>query len=81
MSAFIRQADPSWSPTTSAGSVAVLPILPDGRFGDATDTKQDHREDWPCSGDQCAPGQLCDQRARSDTRPRDSARIPPDASC
>ncbi len=44
------------------GSVAVLPILPDGRLGDATDIKKRCRQDWPDQGDQRSAGQLCLQR-------------------
>ena len=32
------------------GSVAVLPILPDGRLGAATDIKNDCRQDWSHAG-------------------------------
>ena len=56
------------------GSVAVLPILPDGRLGDATDVKQDDGEDRPHQGDECSAGQLRLQRARPDPRAHDRGR-------
>ena len=44
------------------GSVAVLPILADGRLGDATDIKNGRRQAWPRQSDQRSTGQLCLQR-------------------
>ncbi len=38
------------------GSVAVLPILPDGRLGDATDIKQDDGEIGPVQATNAPPG-------------------------
>ena len=56
------------------GSVAVLPILADGRLGDATDVKNDAGKIGPDQGDQRPAGQLRLQRARPDARPHDPGR-------
>ena len=56
------------------GSVAVLPILADGRLGDASDVKVDCRHDRPDQSDPRAAGQLRRQRPRSDARPHDPGR-------
>ena len=56
------------------GSVAVLPILPDGRLGEATDVKIDDGDDRPHPGHQRSAGQLRLQRARPDSRPHDPGR-------
>ena len=44
------------------GSVAVLPILPDGRLGERHGHQERCRQDWPHQGDQRSTGQLCLQR-------------------
>ena len=56
------------------GSVAVLPILADGRLGDASDVKVDAGTIGPTAGDARAAGQLRRQRPRSDPRPHDPGR-------
>ena len=48
------------------GSVAVLPILPDGRLGAATDIKQDLGTVGPKRGHPCSAGKLRRQRSRPD---------------
>ena len=56
------------------GSVAVLPILADGRLGDRHRYQERCRQDRPHQGDQRSAGQLCLQRTRSDSRAHDSGR-------
>ena len=56
------------------GSVAVLPILADGRLGDATGRQERCRQDRPHPSDQRPAGQLRLQRPRSDARPHDPGR-------
>ena len=56
------------------GSVAVLPILADGRLGAATDVKEDAGKIGPQQGDERAAGQLRLQRPRPDARPHDPGR-------
>ena len=67
---------PRWMATTSTfrlvanyfgGSVAVLPILADGRLGDATDVKSRRRQDRPDQGDERPAGQL--RRSAATTGP------------
>ena len=56
------------------GSVAVLPILDDGRLGDATDIKNRRRQGRPDQGDPRPGGELRRQRPRPHPRPHDRAR-------
>ena len=55
------------------GSVAVLPILPDGRLGDATDVKRDAGRSGPRRR-QTRRRQLRRQRPRPNARPHDPGR-------
>ena len=56
------------------GSVAVLPILPDGRLGDATDVKNDAGKIGPTKANERSAGQLRLQRTRPDPRAHDPGR-------
>ncbi len=56
------------------GSVAVLPILADGRLGDALGRQGRCRDDRARAGDPRSARQLRPQRPRSDARPHDPGR-------
>ena len=56
------------------GSVAVLPILPDGRLGAASDIKNDAGKIGPAKATNAPPGSFACKRARSDSRAHDQGR-------
>ena len=56
------------------GSVAVLPILADGRLGDATDIKNDAGKLGPTRATNAPPGSFGFERPRSDSRTYDPGR-------